>query len=89
MKKSNYFVATTELDNGVNVDHKDTIDELARGCQFDTPLGKQEDYVYINKKYYFTKRGYERIIDYAVKHHMVYPNEADRWRKEAGLLERN
>ena len=43
----------------------------------------------VNKKYHFTKRGYERIIDYAVKHHMVYPNEADRWRQEAGLLERN
>lgn len=43
----------------------------------------------VNKKYHFTKRGYERIIDYAVKNHMVYPNEADRWRQETGLIERN
>ena len=43
----------------------------------------------INKTYHFTRNGYRKIIDYALKNHMLYPDEAERWKKEAGLYERN
>ena len=53
----------------------------------DRTIGKS--FCEVNKKYHFTREGYKKIIDYALKNHMIYPDEAERWKKEAGLYERN
>jgi prophage antirepressor-like protein len=64
----------------------DTFDYLKR---HDTSKTWDKNFCTYQGRRRFNREGYRKIIDYALKNHMIYPDEAERWKKEAGLYERS
>jgi len=64
----------------------DTFDYLKR---HDTSKTWDKNFCTYQGRRRFNREGYRKIVDYALKNHMLYPDEAERWKKEAGLYERS